>query len=300
MKKILTVLLVTLLVLGVAACSQSAPASSAAPAIPAAPAAPAAPATPAAPAAKPVLRVGMECGYAPYNWAQSDNSNGAVPIKDSSDFAFGYDVMMAKYLAEKIGYDLQIHKIDWDSLPIALQSGTIDCVIAGQSITSERMQTVDFTTPYYYASIVGLTMKSAPYASAKGLADLEGAVCTSQLNTVWYDVCLPQIKNAKILPAMESAPAMLVALSSGKCNLVVTDEPTALAATAAYPDMVLLNFTGTTDDFEVSEEEINIGISVKKGNGALLDALNKGLATLTNDDFTRMMNEAIAVQPLTN
>ncbi len=247
---------------------------------------------------KPVLRVGMECIYAPYNWSQTDDSNGAIAIKGSSDYAYGYDVMMAKYLADKIGYDVEIHKIDWDSLPMALTSGKVDCVIAGQSITAERLQAVDFTTPYYYASIVGLTMKDSKFADAKGLSDLEGATCTSQLNTVWYKVCLPQIKDANILPAMESAPAMLVALSSGKCDLVVTDQPTALAACVAYPDMVMLDFGEAEDNFEVSEEEINIGISVKKGNTELLNALNEALATLTKDDFTKMMDEAIAVQPL--
>lgn len=247
---------------------------------------------------KPVLRVGMECAYAPYNWTQSDNSNGAVPIKDSNDFAYGYDVMMAKYLADKMGYEVEIHKIDWNSLTMALQAGTIDCVIAGQSITAERLETVDFTTPYYYASIVALTMKDSKYASAKGLADLEGATCTSQLNTVWYDVCLPQIENANILPAMEEVPAMLAALASGACDILVTDEPTAMGACVAYPDMVMLNFTGAEDNFVVSEEEINIGISVKKGNKELLDKLNEALATLTTDDFVRMMNDAIKVQPL--
>ncbi|NLV85820.1 MAG: transporter substrate-binding domain-containing protein [Clostridiales bacterium] len=247
-----------------------------------------------------VLRVGMECGYAPYNWTQGTDENGAVPIVDSSDYAFGYDVMMAKLLADSMGCDLEIYKIDWDTLPMALIAGTIDCVIAGQSITSKRLETVDFTAPYYYASIVGLTMNDSDFAEATGVADLEGAICTSQLNTVWYDVCLPQIQNADILPAMESAPTMLVALSSGACNLVVTDEPTALAATVAYPNMVMLNFTGGDDNFEVSDEEINIGISVKKGNSELLEKLNAGLATLTTEDFTRMMDEAIAVQPLSN
>jgi len=247
---------------------------------------------------KPVLRVGMECAYAPYNWAQSDDSNGAIPIKDSNDYAYGYDVMIAKYLADKMGYEVEIYKIDWDSLPMALQAGTVDCVIAGQSITAERLETVDFTTPYYYASIVALTMKDSQYADAKGLSDLAGATCTSQLNTVWYDVCLPQIKDANILPAMESAPLMLVSLSSGACDLVVTDEPTAMGACVAYPDMVMLDFTGSEDNFIVSEEEINIGISVKKGNKELLDKLNEALATLTDEDFVKMMNEAIKVQPL--
>ena len=246
-----------------------------------------------------VLRVGMECAYAPYNWAQADNSNGAVPISGSSEYAYGYDVMMAKFLAEKLGYELEIYQIDWDSLPVALQSNKIDCVIAGQSITSERLETVDFTTPYYYASIVGLTKSDSKYANATGISDLEGTTCTSQINTVWYDTCLPQIKNANILPAMEVASQMLVALDSGKTELVVTDMPTAMAATKVYDDFTILDFTNSeTDNFEVSDEEINIGISVRKGNTELLNALNTALAELDTTDFEEMMNTAISVQPL--
>ncbi|MBO4388224.1 MAG: transporter substrate-binding domain-containing protein [Spirochaetales bacterium] len=246
------------------------------------------------------LRVGMECAYAPYNWAQSDASNGAVPISGSNDYAYGYDVMMAKFIAEELGMELEIVKLDWDSIPVAVQAGTIDCAICGMSITAERQQTIDFSTPYYYASIVALTRSDSPYAQATGLSALSGAVCTSQLNTVWYDVCLPQISNAKILTAQESAPAMLVALNSGVCDLVVTDQPTALAACMAYPNMVMLDFTNSADNFTVSEEEINIGIAVRKNNGTLLDGINAALAKLTVDDFTSMMNQAIEVQPLSN
>lgn len=245
-----------------------------------------------------VLRVGMECAYAPYNWTQPTDANGAVPIFESKDYAYGYDVMMAKFLAEKIGYKLEIHKIDWGTLPIAVQSGAIDCAIAGQSITAERLENLDFTTPYYYASIVVLTRKDTPYANAKGLSDLAGATGTSQINTVWYDDCLPQIPDVNKLPAMDDTTAMLVALDSGKCDIVVTDKPTAMGAVAVYENMTLLDFTGSDDDFVVSEEEINIGISVKKGNTELLNLLNNALKELTVDDFERMMAEAIAVQPM--
>ena len=246
----------------------------------------------------PVLRVAMECGYAPYNWTQPTDANGAVPIADSNDYAYGYDVMMAKLIAERLGYDLQIVKLDWDSLVPAVLSGTVDCVIAGQSITSERLQMVDFTTPYYYASIICLVNEGSEYENAQGVSDLAGATCTSQLGTVWYDVCLPQIPDANILPAQESAPAMLVALASGRVDLVCTDMPTGQAALIAYPQMRLLDFSGSDDDFQVSQEEINIGISVRKGNTELLDAINGVLATLTVEDFNRMMDEAISVQPL--
>ena len=175
---------------------------------------------------KKTLKVAMECSYAPYNWTQPDDSNGAVPISGSSDYAYGYDVMMAKKICDELGYDLEIVKLDWDSLVPAVQSGKVDCVIAGQSITSERQQMVDFTEPYYYASII------------------------------------------------------------------------TLAACVAYPDFKLLDFSGTDGDFEVSDEDINIGISVQKGNTELLDALNSVLDKMTEDDYTEMMDEAISVQPL--
>lgn len=276
MKKIASLLLFVLLALTLSACSAPAPSE---------------------PEVK-TLRVAMECGYAPYNWSQENDDNEAVAIADSSNFANGYDVMMAKRIAEANDYELEIVRLDWDSLIPALQSGEVDAVIAGQSITAERLEQVDFSAPYYYASIVTLTNKDSVYANATGLADLAGGTATSQLGTVWYDVCLPQIENATILPAQESAPAMLVALNANAVDYVVCDLPTAMAATQVYENMVILDFTGTEDDFEVSEEEVNLGISVKKGNTELLEAINSVLAELTVEDFEEMMDAAIAIQPL--
>lgn len=245
-----------------------------------------------------VLTVAMECAYAPYNWTQADDSNGAVPIKDSNNYANGYDVIIAKKLAEELGVELEIVKSDWDSLIPAVQSGTVDCVIAGQSITADRMQQVDFTEPYFYATIVTLTKSDSQYASAASVADLSGATATSQMNTIWYNNCLPQIPDANILPAQADAPAMLVALNSGTCDIVVTDKPTGLAACVAYSDFTMLDFTGTEGEFEVSDEDINIGVSLKKGNTELKEKLDSVLSTMTEEDFTELMDQAISVQPL--
>lgn len=249
---------------------------------------------------KKVLRVAMECAYAPYNWTQPDDSNGAVPIAESNEYAYGYDVMMAKKICEELDYDLEIVRLDWDSLIPALKSDQVDCVIAGQSITSERMKEVDFSEPYYYATIVTLAKKDSPYASAKSVADLAGATCTSQQSTIWYDICLPQIENANILSATASAPDMLMSLNAGKCDIVVTDQPTGKGALVAYPDFVLMEFGGGEDDFQVTDEEINIGISMKKGNTELKEAIDGVLATMTADDYSAMMDEAIQAQPLAN
>ena len=244
------------------------------------------------------LTVAMECAYAPYNWTQNDDTNGAVQIRDSGDYAYGYDVIMAKKIGEALGQNVQIVKLDWDSLIPAVTSGDVDCVIAGQSITAERAAQVDFSDPYYYASIVTLVKKDSKYADAKSVADLDGATATSQLGTIWYDNCLPQIPNGNILAAQETAPAMLVALNSGACDVVVTDRPTAQAALVAYPDFTLLDFGGGDNDFQVSQEDINIGISMKKGYTALRDAINEVLSGMTADDYNDLMDEAIAAQPL--
>ena len=245
-----------------------------------------------------ILTVGMECAYAPYNWSQPDDSNGAVPIANSEgNYANGYDVMMAKKLCEANGWELEVMQLDWDSLIPAVQNGTIDAVIAGQSMTADRMEMVDFAGPYLYASIVCLAKSGSAQAEATGISALSGT-CTSQLGTIWYDSCLPQIEGAEIQTAAESAPAMLMALETGSVDFVCTDMPTAQGALVVYPDLVILDFTGTEDDFEVSDEDVNIGISVMKGNTVLKNALDAVLGEMTAEDFNDLMAQAIAVQPI--
>jgi len=311
MKRLLTLLLAAAMVLSLAACggaSESAAPAEAAPeaASEAASAVEEAPAE-AAEAAIPgledgVFTIAMECAYAPYNWTQTDDANGAVPIKDSSDYANGYDIMIAKKLCEANGWELEVIRSDWDSLVPSVQTGTIDAAIAGQSMTAERAEQVDFAGPYFYATIVCLTKADSPCAEAQAISDLSGHSCTAQIATIWYDTCLPQIEGADVQPAAETAPAMLMALESGQVDFVCTDMPTAQGAVAAYPDLKILDFSGTDGDFQFTEQEraenVNIGISVQKGNTALVDAINSVLSTMTADDFNNLMAEAIKIQPV--
>lgn len=243
-----------------------------------------------------VLRVGMECGYAPFNWTQTTDENGAVKINGSDEYAYGYDVMMAKKIADKIGYKLEVNKMEWDGLVPGVSSGKIDASIAGQSITEERLQSVDFSDVYYKASIVAITKKGTEYENAKSVQDLKGAICTSQLNTVWYDM-LKQIPDANIKPAIDTVPALMVALDSGKANIIVTDKPTAMAAAYSNPNLVVLDFE---DDkaFKASDEDVNMGIAVKKGNKELTEKINKALSEITEEERNKMMEEAIKSQPL--
>ena len=250
-----------------------------------------------------VLTVGMECAYAPYNWTQADDSNGAVPISNvPGSYANGYDVMIAQRICEANGWELEIVATAWDSLIPALQAGTLDAIIAGQSMTEERMEQVDMAGPYYYATFVCVTKADSPLASAQGLSDLTGTA-TAQSGTDWYEFCLPQIEGAEIQSAAETAPAMIMAVESGTVDFICTDMPTAMGAVATYDDLVILDFSDNPeDDFQFASEaerdsHINIGMSVQKGNTVLLEAMNDVLSTMTEDDFTELMNQAVSVQP---
>ena len=250
-----------------------------------------------------VLTIAMECAYAPYNWTQGDDSNGAVPISNvPGSYANGYDVMIGKKIAEANGWQLEVIQSDWDSLVPGVQTGIFDAVIAGQSMTAERSEQVDFAGPYFYATIVCVTKKDSPFASAKSIKDLAGGKCTAQIATIWYDQCLPQIEGAKVQTAAETAPAMLMALETGSVDFICTDMPTAQGAIAAYPDMTILDFSGSDGDFQFSDqvraENVNIGVSVKKGNTELKDKIDAVLSTMTQDDMNALMQQAIAVQPL--
>ena len=250
-----------------------------------------------------VLTIAMECAYAPYNWTQSDDSNGAVPISNvPGSYANGYDVMIGKKIAEANGWELEVIQSDWDSLVPGIQTGKFDAVIAGQSMTAERSEQVDFAGPYFYATIVCVTKADSKFANAASIADLKGGSCTAQIATIWYDQCLPQIAGANVQPAAETAPAMLMALETGMVDFICTDMPTAQGAVAAYPDLKILDFSGTDGDFQFDEkvraENVNIGVSVMKGNTVLKEKIDDVLSTMTVEDFNSIMEQAIAVQPL--
>ena len=141
-----------------------------------------------------------------------------------------------------------------------------------------------------------MAKQNSKYASATKLSDLSGGKCTSQLGTIWYDTCLPQIKGANIQTASETAPSMLMALETGAVDFICTDMPTAQGALIAYPDLKILDLEDNS--FDVDDGDINIGVSVRKGNTVLKDKIDSVLKTMTADDFNNIMAEATKIQPL--
>lgn len=239
------------------------------------------------------LRVGMECAYAPFNWTQDDDSNGAVPI-EGGGYAGGYDVEIAKKIAAGLGRELVIVKTEWDGLEPAVSSGKIDAVIAGMSNKPDRATRVDFTNNYYTSNIVVVVKKDGPYAGAQSIHDFAGAKITGQLNTLHYDF-IDQMEGVVKQAAMEDFPTMVVAVSSGKVDGYTTELPGARSAVATNPGLTYIEFA-EGNGFDVDVNEVSVAVALRKGSD-LLKPINQILAGISEDERNTLMDTAVKNQP---
>lgn len=242
------------------------------------------------------FRIGMEASYAPFNWTQQDDRNGAVRIADNAEYAGGYDVQMAKKIAEGLGKELVIVKMEWDGLVPALLSEKIDGIIAGMSPSEERKKTIDFTDNYYTSDFVIVVKKGSSFENAKSIQDFSGAKITSQLNTTNYDV-IDQIKGVNKQTAMESFPAMRVALEAGKIDGYVAERPEGISAQAANDKFSYVSFEDNKG-FETDPANTSIAIGVRKEDPNI-EKMNVILKGISEEERQKMMENAISQQPAT-
>ncbi len=241
-----------------------------------------------------VLRVGMECNYAPFNWTTTTPSDTTVPIT-SVDYADGFDVVIASMLAEKTGMQVQIVKLDWDNLIPALQHDQIDAVIAGMTDTPLRRESVDFTTPYYVSEEVIIIRKDSPLASIDSIAALRGYKVQGQMNTI-YDEIIDQINGVVHVPAADTFPASIQALAAGGVDAVTSELPVAVGVVSANPNLMYVQFA-QGKGFSGSEQDASVSIAVKKGNTELLNALQAALDTISEAQRQQLMLDATSRQP---
>lgn len=238
-----------------------------------------------------VLTVGMEANYAPFNWSQTSPSNGAVEIDNSSgEYANGYDVQMAVQLAEELGLDLKIIKLEWDGLPPALESGMIDAIIAGMSPTPERKEQMDFSNSYYESDMVLVTRAESEYADATSLADFDGARVTAQLNTFHYEL-VEQIPNVVQQTAMDSFPTMISSVLSDKTDAYVSERPGALAAVAANSDLAFVGFE-EGQGFDTGEVDTSVAVALRL-DSPLVEPINEALATISQSERNQLMEDMV-------
>jgi len=239
--------------------------------------------------------IGLEAGYAPFNWTQMDGSNGGVAIDGTKEYAGGYDVEIAKKIAAGLGKELRIVKVEWDGLVPALISGKIDAIIAGMSPTAERKESVDFSDNYYKSDLVMVVKTGGAYENATTLNDFAGAKITGQLNTFHYSV-IDQIEGVNKQTAMDNFPAMRVALESGMIDGYVSERPEAVSASAANPNLKMVELT---EGFVTNDDDTAIAVAVTKGN-ELVAKINEILNGISDEERTKIMDEAIINQPASN
>ena len=245
--------------------------------------------------AEGTLRVGMECGYAPFNWQQVNETEFTAPIADNGGFADGYDVQIARRIAQALDMDLEIVRTEWDGLIPSVTSGNIDLIIAGMSPTAKRKATIDFSDYYYQSELVVVVRKDGAFANAKALSDLNGAVICAQLNT-FHDTVVDQIPGVVHDMPRETFPAMIVALNSGAIDGYVAERPGAEADVMANPGLTYIVFD-EGQGFTASEEDVAIAIGLAYGS-PYKDKINETLAGIGAEERLQLMLDATARQPL--
>lgn len=241
---------------------------------------------------KGTFKVGLEAGYAPFNWTQMDDSNDGVKIDGNAEYAGGYDVEIAKKIADSLGKELVIVKTEWDGLIPALNSGKIDAIIAGMSPTAERLEAIDFSDNYYTSNLVMVVKKGGQYEGATSIQDFKGAKVTAQLNTFHYSV-IDQIDGVAKETAMDNFPAMRVSLESGMIDGYVSERPEGISASAANEKFAMVEFT---DGFKTSPDDTAIAVGLKKDSD-LTEEINKALKDISEEERQNIMDTAIKNQP---
>ena len=256
---------------------------------------------------KNVLRVGMECAYAPFNWTQDSDTtpdgSKAVPIYGSDYYAYGYDVAVAQKLADEMEMDLEVHKVEWSSIGISLDAGDYDVIIAGMGKTAEREASYSFTEPYYYRDNCIVVKKGSAYENVKGLSDLAGTGCkvTTQLGTGWVPL-LDQIEGAEQSGNYETTSECFMAISNGVADVCVVDLPTAQSAALTNDDLVIIQLDAD-DSFTGDDEMVNVCIATRKDDTALRDKIQDAMDAIGWNDKAKMdelMDTVLTQQPAAN
>lgn len=240
-----------------------------------------------------VIRIGMECDYAPFNWMVTSATDTSEKIQ-SGGYADGYDVYFSRMVAEALGVEVEVVKLEWEGLTLALEAGTIDLIIAGMSPTPERQLTVDFTDPYYIGEKCIIVRKDSKYANATSLEDFSGALITHQHNNAFGEL-IDQIPNVTNDDRYSDTPRMVVAVDSGEVDGFVDEVSVGMSVVNSNPDLTYVVFA-EGKGFEVDESDAVNAIGCRKGSD-LVAFINDILAKVTDEQRLKLMEQAVLTQP---
>ncbi len=212
-----------------------------------------------------VMKVVTEAGFAPFEF------------KEGNDEFTGFDMDLIRAIGEVQGYKVELAHMGFESLIPALQSNKADCAIAGMSITPERQESVDFSTPYFDAGLIIAVAKDTEGIAT--LDDLKGKKIGCQVGTIGSDASMSvKEKNPKTeVRTFDNIGEAFMELEKGGIDAVVNDH----AVTAYY-----IKTTGKDKTKMVGElfsADDHYGIAVKKGNAEMLKVINDGLQKLKDN-----------------
>lgn len=238
------------------------------------------------------LRVGMEAAYAPYNWQVSEESEYTIPIENvSGAYADGYDVQVAKMVAEGLGMEPVAVKLEFGSLIDALNNGQIDIVCAGMSVTPEREDAAAFSDSYVDDDIIMICKNDSAYAGATTFAELAGASILGQAATMYDDV-IEQIPDVNHMTPAETQPMVVENLMNGTCDIITYSMLSAPKLLEVYPELVVLDME---DSFEDSLMPDNAAVANE--NKAVLDQINEIIAGIDDEERQDMWSACMDRQP---
>ena len=215
------------------------------------------------------------CGSAKSNGTLVVGTNAAFPpfeyIGDDGN-PDGFDVALIKAIGEKIGMDVKIQDMEFDSLVSSI-GGKIDVAIAGMTVTEERQKTVDFSEPYYEAVQAVIVPKGSSIKSADDLKNLKIGV---QLGTTGEFIA-DEIEGVEV-SAYNKAIDAVNDLNNGRVDCVIVDKNPAEVFGTQFADSVDV-LPGTDFDFEPEF----YAIALPKGNTELADKINNAIAELKKD-----------------
>ena len=246
------------------------------------------------PESKLVIRVGVECDYVPNNWEESKHTDTNLPLMNKPGYyAEGYDIQIAKLVAEELKVDLAIYKIAWEELLDALNKGQIDAIFSGMVDSEEHKREAAFSDPYditktEYAVMVRRDNKR--YASAKTIVDLKGATMLGQKGTK-LDSAIDQILDVHHLAPVATVPEMIERLKEGKVDGIIINVDTGQSYEKVNDDLMLIRFPENSG-FELGFSGICAG--VRKTDTKLLDSINNVINNIPTRQRKRIMDQTIA------
>ena len=238
-----------------------------------------------------VLRIGMECAYAPNNWEEDKPSETNLPISNNRGFyAEGYDVQIAKLITKHLGMEIEVLKLPWEGLLEALNRGQIDMVVSGMVDSKEHKQAAAFSDTYAIRPTEYAVMirKDSRYADAKILSDFSGASILGQKGTK-LDSVIDQIPGVHHVSPVDTIPNMLDRLNNNTVDGIVINLDSAQAYMKTHTNLTVVDFPDD-DGFNLDFNGICVGL--RKEDKELLKKVNEALSGITTEKRQELMDQA--------